>query len=503
MAEPRGDYTKERSAIDLEEGIPHEDTFEDDREVKSTSRLTAVPPADPSVVLSRSAPSSTPSASSPKPSGNTPSAGSLCTVKSMVIGVGGLLTFTATVATILGFLLDFQASLDFQATLNQDIVKATKNPTRLPTPPPTKNSTRLSTPPPTKNPTRLPTPPPTKKPTPLPTPPPTGKVVNIIMESLGDDGFKESKTGDSDWIDLTDDVQNSLTSLGYNQFAWDNAVPPSEYEMFYWNDLSPEQQNAAMTFFQEDEASWNGWVYETDKNGNIIYVNDWEEYGWSGLPQEIKDAMTVLGWDESAWNNGESVSTESMMWIELSSAQQDAAGLYGHNQQTWDAERTDDGQEEEEGELTMADYENMNWDGLPQEIKDAMTVLGWSKSAWNNGESVSTESTMWSELSSDQQNAAGLYGYNQQTWDVERTDDGQEEEEELTMADYENMNWNGLPQEIKDAMTVLGWSKSAWNLGESVSTESMIWSELSSDQQNAAGLYGYDQQTWDAAHNMR
>jgi len=454
MTEPRGDYTKGRSTIDLEERTPYKEQFEDEREGKS--RLTAVPPADPSVVSSRSAPSATPSASSPERSRDSPSAGSICTIKNIVISVGGLLTFTATVATILGFVLDLN-----QATLNADIVKATKNPTRLPTPPPTKNQTPLRTspptrnpsplrtppptknptllrtppptknptllrtPPPTKNLTLLRTPPPTKNPTPLRTSPPTGKIVNVIMESLGDDEFKESKTGNSlysdtdhnwtnyDWIELPDDIQNLFTSLGYDQFAWDNTLPtknptplrtppptgtivniimeslgddefkesktgdsvysdtghnwtnydwielpdyikilltslgydqfawdnalPSEYETLYWNDLSLEQQNAAMTLFQEDEASWNGWVYETEENDNNIYMNDWEDYCWSGLPQAIKDAMTVLGWGESAWDNGESVSTESMMWSELSSDQQNAAELYGYDQQTWDA----------------------------------------------------------------------------------------------------------------------------------------------------------------------
>jgi len=45
-------------------------------------------------------------------------------------------------------------------------------------------------------------------------------------------------------------------------------------------------------------------------------LEHWENLLWADLPSEIEDALTVLGWNASIWNNGGSAPTDVLPWAE-------------------------------------------------------------------------------------------------------------------------------------------------------------------------------------------
>jgi hypothetical protein len=64
----------------------------------------------------------------------------------------------------------------------------------------------------------------------------------------------------------------------------------------------------------------------------------WETYDhWNDLPQHIRGAYGVLGWDRTLWehDNGWAY-TNNVRWEELTDEQQDAARFLGYVEEAWD-----------------------------------------------------------------------------------------------------------------------------------------------------------------------
>jgi hypothetical protein len=116
-----------------------------------------------------------------------------------------------------------------------------------------------------------------------------------------------------------------------------------------------------------------------------VYGNAW----WRESPPDIQNAFTMLGWNETGWDEGISPPTETMSWNELTPEMQDAASYIGYAKETWDIE-----EDVPDAALshnitssneTASEYYEHSWTELPQNVKAAAKTLGWSQSLWDSG----------------------------------------------------------------------------------------------------------------------
>lgn len=75
-------------------------------------------------------------------------------------------------------------------------------------------------------------------------------------------------------------------------------------------------------------------------------------------------------------------------------------------------------------------YNDYDWDELPKErssdeedVKAAAKALGYNEDAWDDDEEVSTDSLAWANLTTTEQEAAAVMGYDECLWDREILDE--------------------------------------------------------------------------------
>eukprot|EP00545_Synedropsis_sp_CCMP1620_P006430 CAMPEP_0119006580 /NCGR_PEP_ID=MMETSP1176-20130426/2387_1 /TAXON_ID=265551 /ORGANISM="Synedropsis recta cf, Strain CCMP1620" /LENGTH=75 /DNA_ID=CAMNT_0006958511 /DNA_START=128 /DNA_END=355 /DNA_ORIENTATION=- len=69
--------------------------------------------------------------------------------------------------------------------------------------------------------------------------------------------------------------------------------------------------------------------------------------------------------------------------------------------------------------MTKTQYEDLDWKDLPDDVKEAATVLGYKKSIWNGDGKVAADEKDWIDLSTEEQAAATKLGYNEVSWEEE------------------------------------------------------------------------------------
>lgn len=67
------------------------------------------------------------------------------------------------------------------------------------------------------------------------------------------------------------------------------------------------------------------------------YVNEWDDYDWKELPDNIKAAAKTLGFTKSIWDKDGKAPSEENEWEELTKEQQAAATTMGYTETTWNA----------------------------------------------------------------------------------------------------------------------------------------------------------------------
>ena len=55
-------------------------------------------------------------------------------------------------------------------------------------------------------------------------------------------------------------------------------------------------------------------------------------------------------------------------------------------------------------------------DGLPDEIQEAATALGYNRPIWNYDFGIDASELSWNELTPSQQDAASKLGYTEELW---------------------------------------------------------------------------------------
>ncbi|KAL7516695.1 hypothetical protein ACHAWX_001682 [Stephanocyclus meneghinianus] len=154
------------------------------------------------------------------------------------------------------------------------------------------------------------------------------------------------------------------------------------------------------------------------------YEKEW----WRDLPPEIQDAYTVLGWDETVWDEDDENSyppSKFMTWVELSPDMKDAAGFIGYTQRTWDVDYllSSDAaslSNSTDSNATMDSnyYAYYAWNELPPNVMEAAVTLGWDQTLWDNSGTAWSDSKSWSELPPEAQEAAAVFGYDEASWNA-------------------------------------------------------------------------------------
>ena len=121
------------------------------------------------------------------------------------------------------------------------------------------------------------------------------------------------------WDELTTEMQEAATFLGFTQVTWDADPVPSP------------PLNSTFTFV--GEPSING--TNVTQEASLAVIGMWDNYGWTELPQDIKEALSTLGYDQKIWNYGGAAFSDALMWEELTPEQQVAAAKLGYNLQLW------------------------------------------------------------------------------------------------------------------------------------------------------------------------
>jgi hypothetical protein len=61
----------------------------------------------------------------------------------------------------------------------------------------------------------------------------------------------------------------------------------------------------------------------------------YEDFDWDELPEDVKAAAVVLGYDKAVWDGDGKAPSDDKDWEELTSAERKAAERLGYTEETW------------------------------------------------------------------------------------------------------------------------------------------------------------------------
>lgn len=160
---------------------------------------------------------------------------------------------------------------------------------------------------------------------------------------------------------------------------------------------------------------------ETAATPDELYEDEW----WRDLPPVIQEAYTILGWNETRWDNGINPPSENMTWAALTPEMQDAASFIGYTEQTWEIDEdaatfgtNSTVDNSSPSEIDRDHYEDFDWDELPPDVKNAAMILGYNQYLWDNGGTSWLDELDWDELPPEAQEAAFVLEYDEASWNA-------------------------------------------------------------------------------------
>ena len=127
-------------------------------------------------------------------------------------------------------------------------------------------------------------------------------------------------------------VQSAAKVLGFTQQIWDENGKTPHFDKD-WDDLTTEQQNAAITLGYKSAT----WCQDFDEFEDELR-EDYSELDWEELPANVQQAAGVLGFTQDAWDNDQRTPNYDKDWTELTQQQQQAAITLGYDRDKWCAE---------------------------------------------------------------------------------------------------------------------------------------------------------------------
>jgi signal recognition particle subunit SEC65 len=307
---------------------------------------------------------------------------------------------------------------------------------------------------------------------------------------------------DLDWDDLPADVQKAAKILGYTARMWDDDREPKSSDKD-WKELTAAEQEAAEKL-GHNQLEW-------DSDGDSAPVVHYNDLTWRKLPVDAQEAAEVLGYTPKMWNNDQEPDTCDKDWNELTLKEREAALKLGYDKKKWKDEsegkelgcdensRNDGGSDNNAADKSASKalshpsssklWDDFDWDELPDDIKKAARVLGFTAKIWDTNKEPKSSDKDWKELTAAEQEAAEKLGHNQLEWDS----DG----DSAPVVNYDDSTWRKLHVDAQEAAKVLGYTPKMWNNDQEPDTCDKDWDDLTSKEQEAALKLGYDKKRWE------
>lgn len=125
------------------------------------------------------------------------------------------------------------------------------------------------------------------------------------------------------------------------------------------------------------------------------------------------------------------------------------------------------------------------WDEFTSEQQEAAKILGWTEETWGTKNCPKTEYMSWEALKEEERQAAVVMGWTKETWSSAQV-----------KPVYINPAWDLLSDDKKRAATILGWTNRTWGTKQYPESDGKNWSDLTESEKNAAQTLGFDAATW-------
>ena len=279
------------------------------------------------------------------------------------------------------------------------------------------------------------------------------------------------------WNELPEDIQSAYELLGYDATIWDEGGISLTAEL-EWSELTVQQQNAARLIGYTEE-TWNAEQGVESSGGGD---DDGDELPVQGEEQEVNDDDAV----EFLLNVTESIATNSTPADGEDDDQTSTATTTtatATTSVTTEATTTGD----DEAVVGPGYYEEYDWDELPPHVQQAWQVLGYTQSKSRRFLSFSGSHGI-----------IVLMGYmvvpSSCTYWLMYT-----HASPLCKCEFEIPYPSFITHRhlhlFRSPLTTT--IQALWDRGGKVETEDLEWRQLSSEQQQAATLLGYDEYSWD------
>ena len=128
--------------------------------------------------------------------------------------------------------------------------------------------------------------------------------------------------------------------------------------------------------------------------------------------------------------------------------------------------------------------------------QEAWTTLGWNADNWDGaGDLPVSETTLWADLTPEEQATATRFGYDEATWNAVIIRKPVESVNDF----WVNTPWEELTAAEQEAWATLGWSADNWDgEGDLPVSERTLWADLTPEEQATAARFGYDEASWNA-----
>mmetsp|Transcript_9894 Transcript_9894/g.22230 ORF Transcript_9894/g.22230 Transcript_9894/m.22230 type:complete len:398 (+) Transcript_9894:134-1327(+) len=262
--------------------------------------------------------------------------------------------------------------------------------------------------------------------------------------------------------------------LGYLPVTWNNhGLAPIERKG--WDNLTSNERDAATTIgFTEN--TWD------------CFINHYEQHSWEELAEEgVQEHYRNLGWDEGFWTHEtEGVPyTDARWWDQLTSTEKLAANKLCYFQENWD--KVDMNPNDSFFPYPMPDFRYSPWDELPYVTRNtASGMMNYTQELWDNLGTHVVEKNTFLNLDPIEREGAMELGFYIHNWDC-------------FMNHYQAYFWSSFQQDLKVAITTLGWTEDMWvdNASEAPASEAKMWVDLTSEEKAAATRLCYFREIWD------
>ena len=318
---------------------------------------------------------------------------------------------------------------------------------------------------------------------------------------------------DFSWNELTKETDTVpyWTALGWNETRWDGEMEYPDSEGKLWEELTAEEQQAAVALCYFDEL----WSY--------LNISEWEEYA-DGVTCGASPADKIASYNLTNETAAPSMEESPLATFDVDDVEAEEAAEVAAEEATEEeafekpvekpveepigepdtvtidtvevlktAEPTVKPTAPPTAEPTSTPYVGnpanrfLLWSWLYDVSKAAATTLGYDESTWNQPMTAAVESLIYDDLNANQIEATYVLGLApKEIWNC-------------FINHYQGFNWEELADAgVQELYMTLGWTDESWNaLADPPASEGTNYESLTIEQQEAAQQLCYRKETWD------